>query len=324
MVVKQADNVPVPGDSIVMETFSGYNMPGGNGCCEVWDFSDVLPAGKILTLYQSSHNDSCVSAIDDTSIRTFRYSNDSLHLVREETSLWYVDYSKPQMAMVYPMSYGDSVQADFYGRGMYCGQQHIWRQGTIAVMADGTGVIINEHNDTLRNVLRLHSIITAAIGIVNDSCDIDKDSQQEITELYQWYIPGYRYPVYEYITTTGYLGLTPLSTLKRARKSNYCIMESECGNDDEYDDEASTQEQSFLYGVRIQQNNIVISYELDAPAHIQFAIADVMGFLHRHGSCNSVSGHHQFTLDCTGLKRGQYILYINVNGTVYNSKVALQ
>ena len=68
----------------------------------------------------------------------------------------------------------------------------------------------------------------------------------------------------------------------------------------------------------------MIRDDLDQEAPIATIGANHMGFLFLSRQWTQEAGQgYTARLDCTGLRPGVYILYINVNGKVYSEKVTL-
>ena len=66
-------------------------------------------------------------------------------------------------------------------------------------------------------------------------------------------------------------------------------------------------------------------YSIEKTATIRAMIVDVMGNVyHDTQQTNQAGTNYSMNIDCTGLRRGQYIIYINVNGTVYNNKIPIK
>jgi len=53
-------------------------------------------------------------------------------------------------------------------------------------------------------------------------------------------------------------------------------------------------------------------------------VANGLGYVYRRADQSCPVGNGQTTIDCSGLRRGQYIIYINVDGEQYAEKVNLK
>ena len=99
----------------------------------------------------------------------------------------------PILALKYPLSYGDSVSAPFLGYGIYCGDHPFKETGLSTVIADANGSIVID-DDTIPDVLRIHSLKSYSICMGIDSTLLDNARQKQVVEeRYDWYAHGYRY-----------------------------------------------------------------------------------------------------------------------------------
>ena len=70
---------------------------------------------------------------------------------------------------------------------------------------------------------------------------------------------------------------------------------------------------------------VTISYSLSESANVRALLCDVRGMVYKsHSATNPAGADYRLTLDCTGLRPGEYVLYLNVNGVVSSGKVRLQ
>lgn len=314
------NNAILFGDSVAMEMVV-YSDPGPSGEGQVWDFSGAAILGDYKCIYALSPDSISILASKSRGLYTYKQNTDSLLLVREESPLYYINYRKPCISMLYPMHYGDNHQSVFSGEGLYCGRINLCRDGMVEIEADGLGTLIIEKGDTLHDVIRVCTTLTASVSQGNDTSSIRRgDSHQEITEYYQWYAPDCRYPVYEIATTTLYSSMNPLSTRNWARRRHPTIS----GIYDEGYEHSAEGQALITYNIANHQNRITVDYTLTSDARLRVLITDVMGVLYRSETFTGETGHHQLSLDCADLRPGQYILYINANGAIFNSKFTIQ
>lgn len=314
----------------VGDSLSANRMPycnvGNDGVHQVWDFSQYEADGTYKRYYVLNP-DSAIWGYDERETITYHTTDNSLLQVREESSLHYINYSMPRLAMYYPLHYGDSIAAPFWGEGKYCDRMFLRRFGMVNIKADGYGTLIRAEGDTLRDVLRVYHVTTSALRQDIDSCANDSDSQQqEITERYLWYVQNHRYPVYEVVTSTYYHAMEPYATHQLARRyGNDCIEEDNEISDDENSSENDNDQENplFTYTVSNSQNHVTVNYDLQHPARITLIIADIMGMLKRNESFVAEAGSGSYSIDCTGLPHGQYILYLNVDGSIYSNKIII-
>ncbi len=165
------------------------------------------------------------------------------------------------------------------------------------------------------------------------------------TNTYRWYAAGYRYPVLEVIAT-GYKGEKPWTT-----EAFYCAPEdqqqlydpeneearklladnesngsgTENGNSpDKEDGKKSVDDILQDLNVVVNNNTITVGYTLRQDATVTALVCDISGVVYRQQSQTGQTGDHcQMTILCDGLRRGQYVLYMNVNGQVTSQTISL-
>ena len=176
------------------------------------------------------------------------------------------------------------------------------------------------------------------LGVVKDTLVVE-------TNTYRWYAAGYRYPVLEVIST-GYKGEKPWTT-----EAFYCAPEdqqqlydpeneearklladnesngsgTENGNSpDKEDGKKSVDDILQDLNVVVNNNTITVGYTLRQDATVTALVCDISGVVYRQQSqTGQADDHYQMTILCDGLRRGQYVLYMNVNGQVTSQTVSL-
>ena len=156
---------------------------------------------------------------------------------------------------------------------------------------------------------------------------------QIIDERYEWYLPESQYPIIEDVTSTTYLNMDAIGTTRYAycnlpedQVAYYITQEDENATEeiDQSFDEETAEPDIIHYKVETNGGMVNITYDLDAEATISTIVASHMGMTYRQRTWNQQAGQGYSTqIDCSGLRHGTYILYINVNGKVYSEKVNL-
>ena len=230
--LKRDLNTPRVGDSFVKEEvpFQKVNEKSLKGTDLIWDFSDLKPIelqkeidvvhnGKREKIREikKEHRVSHFSRIgnnrissENNSLDHYQLSGDSLLDSGVENQGVSIRYSIPGLIVKYPVEQGYRSESSFFGRGIHWGQSESENRGTITSLADAVGTLILPDNDTLQSVIRLHiqKKEYSRYSPVNRFTDIDrpledkeikKDDELIVTDTYQWYKEGYRYPVFETI-----------------------------------------------------------------------------------------------------------------------------
>ena len=331
-VLTAPSNMPREGDSICRRQVS-YFDPGESGVHVIWDLRDIHFEELSQRLWFCRDSDSTsFYEMSPRLVRKYQCRNDSLLLSGYETALQSMYYEIPLTIYAFPVVYGDHFTQPFYGQGTYCKKQILEQHGTIEVEADASGTIYLNDADTLYNVLRLHYITTSSISQHHSGDSVSAENEnrkQRIEEHYLWFAHGYRYPVFETSTITIYHDLTPVSCQQTAyctMPSDQLLLEDSINREILINDslDRANAVPIIHYRVSVSGNTISIAYTLDADATINAIVCDHMGMAYRRTTTTDSSGATGILrLDGNGLKSGIYVLYLNVNGQIYNEKVEL-
>lgn len=311
-----------------------YFSPGRGGRNMVWDFSSKLGSKESSKVMFMKDSTGLVSITERDKIYYYRTTPDTLFLCGSESTLEKRDYAQKKISRRFPLVYGDSIGKAFRCEGMYCGDHPFREVGTATVKVDAAGSIVLAENDTLSNVLRVHTIDSYSICMNIDSAALDTARlAQVIDERYEWYLPESQYPFIEDVTSTSYYNMDAVGTTKYA----YCnlpedvearyITSNEGNETDEqegFTDEGQQMPDIIHYSVETRGKTIHITYGLDEDATITTIVASHTGMLYSSRQWTQAAGQgYSVQIDCNGLRSGTYILYINVNGKVYSEKVTL-
>jgi len=201
------------GDEIVKQQVE-YKDPGRSGENVLWDFGKLKTQNDEYKLTYSGRN----GKIAGTEHRTMYYyslSGDSLFCHGFENPTTLMTDERPELLMKFPVKYGDSTFCCYNGNGRYCDRLKIGAMGTVTGKADAYGMMILPDGDTLKNVIRVHTVKTIAENtgplfyhdladpvktyVTDDSINyrLANDTVLLGVETYRWYVKGYRYPVFE-------------------------------------------------------------------------------------------------------------------------------
>lgn len=324
-----ATNAPRSGDVLTKQQIKFFS-DGETGSDVIWDFSGMSSTEERFRQEYLYDSDSVLVSIDPESMSRYNLTEDSLLLVSVESPLKRIVYDVPQVQALYPFNYGDSICHPFSGRGLYCKEQNIRHRGTLLIESDAQGTIIESEEITLENAVRLHTyrISSYCMSVPSDTLFSDSIYQkQEIEERYQWYVRGYRYPVYETISTTYYDNMEQVSNIRNAY---HYLTEEQAELVDSVNRSILNEEETieggemkdiFHYTAKYENNRLELKYDLDEDANLNGLICNKLGMLFVRKSEKVKAGtDYVATFDCSGLRPDDYILYINVNGKVYSEK----
>ena len=326
--ISYATNGPRSGDKYKMEVVPFFS-DGERGTDALWDFSSLRGNGESIDIEYFYGKDFVLMSVDTKTIRKYDLTEDTLKLIGYENPLSHVDYTTPIALVSYPFNYGYSITNNYEGEGTYCKTLNIRNRGTYIVEADAEGVLVSHEGDTLKNILKIHMTRVSSLSMHAKTDTLFEDTarmKQEIEETCQWYARGYRYPLYETISTTYYDNMTQVSCIQNAYR--YMTEEQSMMKDSvneeilQRDSLAAIAEKDIIhYSVDMSGSNLTISYDLDEDASINAMVCSKMGVLYMRKSERQPAGtDYQLSFDCTGVRHDDYILYLNVNGKVYSEK----
>lgn len=303
--------------------------------------------------YQSKDSLCNIYFSERNALNHFSLNNNALKLSVREDNQTYIHYDLPQTYLMFPISYGDRISGMFHGTGTFCDKLRVRSCGSYSLSADELGSLVTADGDTLHNVICLHALrrenvmyfpreqVPSDYGVFTDdsirAC-ISGDSLVLQEDLYRWYAPGYRYPVAERCMYS-YRGEAV------AEYSLYCPLEEQENLDlDEANIEVRQKVKDGTYvpyrkpseaaGDNIMDyhcsmddsgRNIHVEFTVNSPASVSFVLSNSEGMAFRSFSGNYQPGeNNSIDISCAGLPRGQYVLYINANGSVSSEKFNIQ
>ena len=326
--IDMATNAPRCGDGYVVRQME-YFAQGDEGKNVLWDFSELKSLDKKSRREYFLSRDSILTGVDEECARKYELTGDSLRCLGYDTRLKHMEYSEPMTLMTYPFGYGYNITNTYHGKGDYCKRLLLRNGGTLMVEADAEGSIVYNEGDTLKNVLRVHTTRLNSVSLHAQTDTLMEDTsrmKQEIEEHYAWYVRGYRYPMYETSSITFYDNMTPVSCIQKAYRylpEDLVEMEDSVNSEILAQDSLSmVAEQDIIhYTIKNDGYNLTMDYTLDADACINALICNSRGMLYGRKSVKQPAGSdYQLTFDIMSLPQGEYVLYINVNGKVYNEK----
>ena len=298
----------------------------------VWDFSGIKPLSDYRQEIVLNADSTSLMLLDDKCIRQIKVEKDGVMMYGMESPLITISYDSPINILPFGLSYNNSISYPFHCTGMYCQNKLLDINGTYTIEADAEGSICITEGDTIHNVLRLHAIKTASIGMKapEDSLGIAPGSyRQEIEDRYIWCASDSQLPIFETISTTYYDDLVKVSCMQEAKcwASDGDFMLHDSAEKEQKsqnsDNGKSNGDRDLQYEVTIDGTYLNIHYTLSRRAKILAIVCDAQGHLFRNTSSTADIGTHDMRIDCSGLGCGNYILYLNVNGIVYSEKVHL-
>ena len=335
-------NIPRSGDWMTRQ-YLEYYPEGNEGQGVLWDFSSLskTPDGveDVYVEYFIDPDSSRLSVADGNVISSFSVFADSLQITGRETILEWIQYDVPQTIMAYPFEYGNSISGSYDGHGTYSSSLNVSVTGNLRVESDAEGIIITDELDTLYNVLRVHTLRTGSVRthhVTGVELSDTTRLKQEIEERFEWYVRGFRYPLYETTSVTYYDDMKMVystQTASRISPSDMYLLDDPV-NDSILAYDASIRERMLQptnttpslsdediihYTFSMDGGTIYLNYDLDSDAILTCIICNKMGMLavSRREQVMAGSGYIM-EFDISSFIPNDYIFYINVNGKVYS------
>ena len=208
-------NLPRAGDELIKQSVP-YRPAGKSGENVVWDFSAATVVDTdypVAYFFREEEEEAALIGAEPGHLLHYSIFNDSLLMSGYESPNVLIKYSNPGLLLKFPITYGDSQQDDFSGRGKHHDRLQSIISGSLKTSIDGTGCVVLPNNECLENIVRIHTQKTetsryapasSAFDIFAPTTEVEwTDSvyfsrpTTVFTEIYQWYEAGYRYPVFE-------------------------------------------------------------------------------------------------------------------------------
>lgn len=194
-VISENKNKSRPDDTLIKQQVT-FESPGISGNRILWDFSQAnkINDNYLLHYHYSEDDSSLFTGIEHQTSYFYKETNNSLQMYRYKNRTLQMNYTFPECRLKYPFQYGDTIHGHFMASGYYSQKIPLKLKGDIWIKADAWGMLVIPPSDTIKQVLRVHTRRNCLLKTENDSTRIFHD-------IYAWYARGYRYPVFESITT---------------------------------------------------------------------------------------------------------------------------
>lgn len=316
-------HLPQQGDTLLLVEIPHLPFAISTGADCVWDFSNMITDSiELDTYYYSVAHDS--TRITQHLMRThhqYEIVADTIWCVGFENASVSVNYTRKRKAIAFPFAYGDSLISDFAGVSKYAHKKTCPIVGNSRVYAEAWGKLILP-SLTLDTTLLIHSRHIYQNYLADSVCLIE--------DIFQWYDPSYRYPVFE--LAYKYSNHQPNNpTISHAF---YHIPTAETlRSNDNTDRQFKTCEEitfaeidSILTNIRFYPNpvhdNLTITYKQKQQAEMFFSVHYSDGFCVYQSPIRSQNeGEYSEYIPMTMLPIGSYVLYIHVDDKVVATSI---
>ena len=344
-------NMMRPGDEIVKQQVE-YKDPGRSGENVLWDFGKLTSINDEYSLIYSVGEDSVIIGTEHRTMYYYSLSGDSLLCKGFENPTTLMINEHPELLLKFPVSYNDSTYCRYNGNGKYSDFLKISAMGSMSSKADAYGMIILPDKDTLKNVIRVHTIKKIAEGseplffsqadtlpppiVTSDSIDyrLANDTVLLAVETYRWYAKGYRYPIFETVKSiTEKQGqerdFFEVAFFYPPREHYYLEDDTDnltelFGDAQDPDNDSPNSKPNFgdtfsynFYPNPVT-NTLTVEYYIIDNNNIDIKLYDMSGIILFSEQKQQQMGIHMLTLDMQSYVKGSYILRIHAGKHVIN------
>lgn len=182
------NHCPQATDSITLYAIPYQTMADSGEHC-VWDFGKIEErANKAMNvdLFSIPSNTAALGVHCLHQNRYYRYANDTLYYVGNETARQKTTFEKPVLILKYPFAYGDTILRHFCCTENYAHKRTFAIEGDMSVRGKATGTLIAS-GDTIGRALYVETI--------EQYKKIEADTINMERRTGQWYIGVLRYPI---------------------------------------------------------------------------------------------------------------------------------
>lgn len=350
-------------DDNLSEYRVAYYQCNNRGRNIFWDISNIDIIGSHRVKYREANDSSSmVVGIENRTMNYYSYSGDTLYLNGFENNSTKLCYSHPEMMLRFPFNLGEHVEKYFHGCCMFSENTMLRVYGNSESTVDAVGYMLLPSGDSLKNVVRVHkkktvgeravaavksfrelkSFVDSIAPFNSDSIRLllHSDSTVSTIDSYYWYAAGYRYPILR--TDIIYDCFGKCSSLSayynppekqllandytnesiRSNLKGYGISEMVRNSNDNVGSKGVS---AIDYTVSFTPGNVILTYTLPEDSHVIALLCDIRGIVYRQqDEYGGKDITNAMTINSNGLRNGEYILYINVNGQLYHSKVTIK
>ena len=315
-----------------------FRDPGSNGKNLIWDFRHLQVIDEEYKLRYFIPDSAYMHLLCGVEHRTRYYYNqskDSLWAIGFENATTFMEYTQPELRMIFPFTYGDTLRSNFEGTGEYGRRLTLGVKGFTRVEADAEGELILP-DETVKKALRVRTLRHYRETTIRSSLNLSQgdflqaeDNTEMILDTYSWYAQGMRYPVFESIRTTVLRNGADTTVFQTSfyyppieQKAQTNEENTETPNSGEWAEGAAA---VFTEAVLLPNpvvDMLYINYKLTRDARIGFSLHSNAGVLMTQtAAMNKTEGYHQTPINMTGFMTGIYTLYVHVDDMVMSLNV---
>ena len=322
-------NAIAAGDSIVKQQVEYKDAGATTGRNLSWDFSVLKPVNDSYTVRYFNpvpRDKTLICGLEHRTRYYYRLLRDSLLLTGYENPTTFMQYSKPELRMRFPLTYGDTFSGSFEGEGEYSHRSALKTKGQSQTTVDAEGELTLPGGLKIPKALRTRTL--------RQYTETGKDSLTMTMDIYAWYAEGSRYPVFESIKSTTHRkqrnGVQ--DTIFFTTSFYYPPVKKQARFEDLLTNENSTQNAdtnpiyAFIGYIRTMPNpvldNLNINFEMKQEAQMWFTVHNNLGVpVAQTAPALYQTGIHDVNVSMAGQIQGVYSLYVHAGDMVLSLNI---
>ena len=329
-----------------------FQDPGSSGRNLVWDFRHLQVINDEYTLRFFIPDSAYMHIICGMEHRTryyFSLVNDSLWAIGFQNATTFMEYTKPELRMVFPFTFGNELHSYFEGAGEYGRRLHLGVRGTTHVEADAEGELLLP-GGTVAGALRVRTRRHYTETRISPSplnppqgdfvhffqhsrerrARVEEDNLEIILDTYSWYAQGMRYPVFQSIRTSISSNGADTTVFETSFYFSPIEQRAQTENSSPFggspEGEGGEGASAIFTQVSLLPNPVVdmlhINYKLTRDARIRFSLHNNLGVpMIETTTIHQSAGYHQVPVNMTGFITGVYTLYVHVDDMIMSLNV---
>jgi hypothetical protein len=340
-VLRSELNLPRTDDRLVKEQVN-FCQPEAAEENPIWDFGNIQWINDYSVHYFSRDKAGLIGSENGTLFH-YHFSGDSLLLLGYENATNLVRYQEPALLLKFPLTYGISSESVFRGRGKHEDRLESVITGTLHVRADASGSLVLPGNDTL-SVLRVHirKVENGYYSPVSPAFDIEKPLEEDffsdssrirnpdviLTDTYQWYEEGYRYPILESIESYRSIAGKPVLLRQESYfyhpeeqvhslfpdTANGAVLERKRAEREAKDLLKAGNLRSLICHPNPVKDQLEVEFSISRTSRVQLKLVDLQGRLIYRTPERERLGQEREIIDMSAFPKGNYLLTVYAGG----------
>ena len=351
------------GDKVNLQRTNCVPVSNVVGRMLLWNFSNCDLLNECSLLYLANKDilvKSNIATFDGHTRYSYNQLADTLFMTAFQNKNVRMKYQESEVDLCFPLSLGDSLNGYFSAVGDDVCGNCVRIFGKYYYDVSGEGTLITMDKDTLVNVILVHNSrmvsssymnkekILRQYGILDnipvlshDSIDaaLLQDSVLLRQEVYRWYVPGYRYPVFRQETITSskrnkllysvafYCPPTSLESLsddsnEDIRKHKMLQESFNAQNEKEFTDDSILKNKDYELSSNLSNSCLILSYELLKEAEVAYGVYTQDGLtLLYHSLGRQMQGRYLENINFSKPQVRNGIFTLFIDGITYSKKI---